>query len=148
MTIFKKVATNTKYFNFKELSPDTLLVDGFYVGEVEGEYGVQHEWKDLEGQIYVFGGGHLDWLVNKHLVPGSRCRVFFAGMDTLEKGRFKNKPVKKFELELAEEDVAEVKVEAPAEKPRKRVLKKKAEEPVVEDGGPEVDGDSMFTEGL
>lgn len=105
----KRVSGTTRYIDFNTAEEGDVLADGWYVGEVDGKYGMQHEFKELDGGLVVVGGGHLNYLVEKHLNKGTRCRVLFDGHEVMAKGKFSGKAVKKFALEL--EDVEPVVVE-------------------------------------
>ena len=102
---FKKVSGTKKYYKYTECTPNQKLVDdGDYVGETQGKFGVQHEFRQKNGEIVVLNSaGHLNWLLNEHLIEGQRCNVFYAEKKMLTKGPFKGKEAHTFELEIDDE---------------------------------------------
>lgn len=101
---FKKV-TGIRYSNFNELSPGDLLVDGYYLESFQGDLGMNYKFKDLDGEVYVTSGNHLGWLLDTYLPNGGRCKVFYEGKEKLTKGKFKGKEVKRFSLEIDDEEM-------------------------------------------
>lgn len=137
---FRKVAGTTKYYKLNECEEGDVLVEGIYVGEIEGKFGPQSLFRE-KNQKVVIGGRHLMYLLENEASEGDIVRVTYAGQETLTSGKFKGKPVHKFELEVddeantdtsdqpAEEEVEEEEVEEevkPVVKEKKKVAKKPA----------------------
>ena len=100
--MFRKVAGSRKYFKYAECEDGQLLVKaGVYAGPEEGKFGVQHVFKQQDGEIVVLNSsGHLNWLLDSHAAPGTLCNVFYKGRHMLTKGAFKGKEAHNFELEV------------------------------------------------
>ena len=90
-----------KYFNFDEIKDGTVLFEkAEYIGTVDGKFGAQLRFRDLDGQDYVVGGGSLNWrLENGDIDLGRVFRLTYKGKETLEKGNYAGRPVKVFEIE-------------------------------------------------
>lgn len=102
---FKKVSTARKYFKFAECKPGDKLVDaGIYVGPEEGRFGIQHIYKQTNGEIVCLNSsGHLNWLMENHVKPGQLVNVYYADKVMLTKGAFKGKEAHNFEVEIDDE---------------------------------------------
>lgn len=109
---FTKVG-NIKYYDLMQCSQGDLLVEGYYNGIVQGQFGDQYEFKGDDGALTVLSGGHLRWLIDKFVNIGDRCQVYYDGNDIMQKGAFKGKLAHKFELLVDEEDN-----NAPAQEPQ------------------------------
>lgn len=111
---FTKIAGVKKYFKYSECTQNQPLVaDGEYIGSEEGMYGIQHNFKQRDGNIVVLNkAGHLDWLLDNYVKLGQRVNINYAGKSELTKGQFKGKEAHSFELAI--EDVP-VDAKAPAE---------------------------------
>jgi len=111
---FKKVAATRKYYKYSECEKGQMLIDnGLYVGEEQGKYGIQHIFKQQDGQVVVLNSaGQLNWQLENHATPGkTRCNVFYAGKITLEKGAMAGKESHQFELET-DDDAPQAEVKA------------------------------------
>ena len=103
---FEDVSQPNKYFDFKKTKPNTVLFDGYYVGQVPNQKygGVQHVWKLKDGSRAVVGAGRLDYLYDDgRWREGDYCRVTFLGQQTLSEGKFKGKPFNDFKVEVDQE---------------------------------------------
>jgi hypothetical protein len=115
---FKKVAGARKYFKYVECEKGQKLVDsGLYVGPEEGRFGVNHIFRQNDGQVISLNSsGHLNWLLENHTTVGeSVCNVIYDGKEVLQKGMMKGKEAHRFELEIYEpgEDSKPVSKEMP-----------------------------------
>ena len=99
---FTKVETNRKYYKYAECTPGQKLVDaGIYTGPSEGKFGVQHSFAQADGTTVVLNSsGHLNWLLENHVVPGKLVNVFYADKVLLTRGTYKGKEAHNFELEV------------------------------------------------
>lgn len=76
-----------------------------YQGPEEGKFGIQHVFRQDNGEIVVLNSaGHLNWLLENHAPTGSLCNVSYAEKILLTKGAFKGKDAHNFELEVDDED--------------------------------------------
>jgi hypothetical protein len=116
---FKKVATSRKYFKYADCNPgDVLVNEGTYVGPEEGRYGVQHIFKQRNGEIVCLNSsGHLNWLIENHVSPGVVVNILYKERVTLTKGPMAGKDAHNFELEVEEvEEGVSAKGKVPTEK--------------------------------
>lgn len=113
---FKQVAGARTYYKYAECTDGQKLVDdGEFVGTEEGKFGVQHIFRQRDSKVVCLNSaGHLNWLVDNHVKPGSRCNVYYAGKTTLTKGAMAGKEAHNFSLEIDDEAA----VTAPAELPK------------------------------
>lgn len=113
---FKKVSGAVKYYRYAECQPGQLLVEGTFLGEREGKYGKEYEFRDVSGELVVLNkAGHLDWLMKKHAKPladGVPCQIYYADRNTLTSGKFAGKEAHRFDLYLDEEGGKPTKVNA------------------------------------
>lgn len=119
---FKKVSNSVRYVKYKECEEGQVIAEGVYLGTRQGQYGIQHSIKEADGIVVLNSSGQLNYLLKTHAPKGTPVRVTYAGMQTLETGRFKDKEAHNFELEVDEENKVEVddseeEEAAPAPKP-------------------------------
>lgn len=102
---FKKVAGARKYYKYAECSKgQKLIAAGLYVGPEEGKFGINHIFRQDDGQVVSLNSsGHLNWLMESHTTPGKTiCNVYYDGKEVLQKGAMKGKEAHRFELEVKE----------------------------------------------
>lgn len=99
---YQKVATQRKYFKYAECQKGQKLVDeGVYLGTEEGKFGIQHIFRQKDGETVVLNkSGHLDYLLAENATKGTKCNVIYDGKIVLTKGPFKGKEANNFELEV------------------------------------------------
>jgi hypothetical protein len=97
---FQKVGSGKfKFIKYKDAEEGQILAEGTYLGTRQGQYGIQHQVKEDSGDITVLNSaGHLNFLLENHVSRGDYIQVTYAGVETLEKGKFKGKEVHKFEV--------------------------------------------------
>lgn len=103
-----------KYFKYNECKEkDVLVAAGTYVGSEEGKFGVQHVFRQKDGDIVVLNSaGHLNFLLENHVQVGSICNVIYAGKVRLTRGAMAGKDAHNFEVEVADQVSAPTKVVA------------------------------------
>lgn len=102
---FRKVAGARKYYKYSECDKGQKLVSaGLYVGPEEGKFGINHVFKQEDGQtISLNSAGHLNWLLEDNTTAGKTvCNVYYDGKEMLTKGAMKGKEAHRFELEVRE----------------------------------------------
>lgn len=94
-----------KYYKYNECEQGQVLVDGAtYRGEREGMYGIQHIFKQEDGQFVILNSsGHLNWLLENRAAVGDYVRVTYDGLKKLDKGKFAGKDSHQFVLEIDED---------------------------------------------
>lgn len=102
---FKKVETNYRYLKYADCEEGDIVAEGIYTGSREGQYGIQHYVREQDGvSVVLNSAGHLNYLLKEAGVKkGNLIQVTYAGTEKLEKGKYKNKDVHKFELAIDEE---------------------------------------------
>ena len=107
---FKKVSVNKKYFKYAECTKgQQLVVEGSYMGPYEGKFGVQHDFKQKDGEIVCLNSaGQLNYLLENHVEVGDLVNVYYDGSVMLTKGTFKGKNAHNFSIEV-DTDGAKVK---------------------------------------
>jgi hypothetical protein len=98
---FKKVGGSRVYYKYSELSDgDTLIEGGTYLGSEEGKYGVVHLFQVDSETHCLNSAGQLNYLIDKYVAPGTRCRIVYCGKEVLTKGPMTGKESHKFGLEV------------------------------------------------
>ncbi len=87
---------------YKECQPGQKLVnEGSYLGPYQGKFGVQHDFKEKDGEIVCLNSsGHLNYLLETHVATGDLCNIYYKGVVVLNKGTFKGKEAHNFEIEI------------------------------------------------
>jgi acetyltransferase-like isoleucine patch superfamily enzyme len=114
---FKKVSGTRKYFKYKDCAPGQVLVEnGEYLGSEEGKFGIQHLFRQEDGEtVCLNSAGHLNYLIEKNVKPGMHCNVIYAEKVALTSGTFAGKEAHNFELEIDEGDLKRPPVKASVE---------------------------------
>jgi len=99
---FVKVSGSKKFFKYGECKKgDVLIAGGTYLGQEEGKFGIEHNFKLPSGELAVLNSaGHLNWLVQNFLPVGTVCNIVYGGKDVIAKGTFKGKESHRFDLEV------------------------------------------------
>lgn len=98
---FKSVFPARKYYKYSETEAGTVLATGIYKGPVEGTYGTQHIIREADGtEVVLNKAGHLDFLLAK-AGKGTTVQVVYLGEGIVTKGKFKNKKVHNFDVQVA-----------------------------------------------
>lgn len=102
---FKKKNVERIYTKYKECNQGDVIVEGVYQRVIEGNYGIQHEFRHpAEEKVRVLNSsGHLNFLLHEYANFGDYCRVTYEGTTTLEKGKMKGKEAHQFSLEIDDE---------------------------------------------
>lgn len=144
---FKKVeAGNNKYIKYADCEVDDVIAEGIYTGSREGQYGIQHYVRQDDGTTVVLNSaGHLNFLLKDGNVrKGDLIQVTYCGTEKLEKGKYKNKDVHKFELAIDEDGREDLGADDEEETPRssKGLGKSKNKREETEDADEDEDSDS------
>lgn len=109
---FRKVGGGERnYVKYSECSEGDVLAEGIFRGTEAGRYGDQHLFELEDGNTTVLNSaGQLNFLIDKHLVPGMLCRVTYAGKVTIAKGPMAGKESHQFELEVDDSAAPEAEV--------------------------------------
>jgi hypothetical protein len=104
---FQKIETNRRYVKYTQCKKgDVLVKNGTYVKSEENKMygGLNHLFREEEdGVITVLNkSGKLDWLIQTHLQPGSKCRITYQGKSVVSKGKFAGRDANDFSLEVDE----------------------------------------------
>jgi hypothetical protein len=104
-TMWKKVG-GRKYFKYSECEAGSVLVDGLeFIGTEQGKFGVIHVFSDDHGgETVLNSSGQLNYLVDRYLKTGDKCRVVYQGKAKLTKGAMAGKEAHNFELFIAGEE--------------------------------------------
>jgi len=104
---FKEVAGNKKYFKYAECTVDQILVEGKFIRDFQGRYGIQFEFEHKDGEIHVLNSaGQLNYKM-EFIKPGQMVRVTYKGMITLDKGPMKGKDSHQFTVDRDDEEALE-----------------------------------------
>lgn len=95
---FKEIsAGGTRYPKYNECEVGELIVEGKYIGTVEGKYGVEHKFEDDDGTVVLGSAGHLNYLMEQ-VKDGDLVQVKYAGSEVLKKGAFAGKSAHRFSV--------------------------------------------------
>jgi hypothetical protein len=98
---FKKVGGSRVYYKYSELTDgDTLIEGGTYLGSEEGKYGIVHLFQVDSETHCLNSAGQLNYLIDKYVAPGARCRITYCGKEVLTKGPMSGKESHRFGLEV------------------------------------------------
>ncbi len=113
---FKEVAGNKKYFKYGECEVGQILVEGRFIRDFQGRFGIQFEFEHKDGEIHVLNSaGQLNYKM-EFIKPGQVVQVIYKGMITLDKGPMKGKDSHQFEVLRDDDDEIEESVDGPDEK--------------------------------
>ena len=110
----------------EENEAGTLIVQGEYLGTVQGTYGDLYQFEQDGQKVVLNYAGHLKYLINEYLEEGDVCQIFYAGTEILQRGAFAGKETHKFELALAKKQ--ETSLELEKDRQKEEVLDEEAEE--------------------
>lgn len=115
---FQKVGGQSKYYKYAECEEGQKLVDaGTYLGAKEGKFGIQHVFKQKDGEMVTLNSsGHLNYLLENHVSTGTVCNVYYKEKILLTKGTFKGKEAHNFEIEVDDGPRMSAPKETPVEK--------------------------------
>lgn len=110
---FKEVAGTKKYFKYSECEKGDVLVEGKFIRDFEGKFGIQYEFEHKTGDIHVLNSsGQLNYKMD-FVNPGERVMIIYDGSIILEKGAMKGKMAHQFKLLRDEEDVETDELDGP-----------------------------------
>lgn len=104
MSNYKEIAGTKKYFKYRECEVGDVLVEGVFLHELQGRYGVQYEFEDKSGDIHVLNGsGQLQYKMD-FVKEGDKIKVIYDGEIDLTKGPMAGKTAHQFKLLRAMDD--------------------------------------------
>lgn len=87
------------YCKYAEKKPGDVLVDGKFLRDFQGKYGVQWEYLGNDGEIYVLNSsGQLNHKMESYVQPGDMVKIIYEGMILLDKGPMSGKMAHQFKL--------------------------------------------------
>jgi len=87
------------YCKYAECKPGQVLVDGKFLRDFQGKYGIQWEYLGNDGEIYVLNSsGQLNHKMESYVQPGDMVKVIYEGMILLDKGPMSGKMAHQFKL--------------------------------------------------
>jgi hypothetical protein len=76
---FKEIAGTKKYFKYAECEKGDVLVEGRFLRDIMGRYGVQWEFEDVSGEIHVLNSSG-QWNYKMDFVkPGQMVKIIYDG---------------------------------------------------------------------
>lgn len=104
---FKEIAGTKKYFKYADCDKGDVLVEGKFLREIQGKYGVQYEFMDNSGDMVVLNkAGQLDYKM-EFIRPGDVLKIVYEGKIVLDKGPMAGKDSNQFTL-MRDDDLSEV----------------------------------------
>jgi len=102
---FKEVGGRKKYFKFAECEIGEVLVEGEYHREVQGKYGIQYEFLNIDGEVHVLNGsGQLKYKMD-FIREGDKVKITYEGSELLTKGPMAGKSAHQFKI-LRDDDAS------------------------------------------
>jgi len=104
---FQEVAGQKKYIKYNECKKGDVLVEGKYLRDIQGKFGVQYEFLSESGDVVVLNkAGQLDYKM-EFIRQGDVLKIIYDGSIILEKGAYAGKPSHQFIL-LRDDDLSEL----------------------------------------
>jgi hypothetical protein len=95
----KEIGGQKKYFKYADCKPGDVLVDGKFLRDFQGKYGIQWEYLDNSGEVVVLNSaGQLNYKMDAYVSPGDMVQIIYEGMITLDKGPMSGKDSHQFKL--------------------------------------------------
>lgn len=98
-----RYSTDANLVLYKNFDVGALLLKGEYLGEVEGQYGTNYQFKTPEGIKTLPGSKDMNELARVHFRPGRTIAVYLKDRKMIKTGKFKGKPFLQFECEYDED---------------------------------------------
>ncbi len=96
--MFKEIAGNKKYFKYAECEVGQVLVEGRFIRDFQGRFGIQYEFENKDGEIHVLNSsGQLNYKM-EFVKPNEIVQVIYDGMILLTKGPMKGKDAHQFKV--------------------------------------------------
>ena len=100
---YKEVGGQKTYWKFKDVEPDTVMIEGVYHREIQSRYGPQFEFENDDGSIHVLpAAGQLKYKMD-FIREGDRVKIIYKGEEILQTGAMKGRPAHQF-LVLKDDD--------------------------------------------
>jgi hypothetical protein len=100
--VIRSVTGSKKYFRYADCEDGEMLIEnGVYLGETEGRYGIQHEFRLQDGTVVVLNSaGHLNFQLQHYVKPGQACWVVYSGKGEVPSGPLKGKMFHRFDVQI------------------------------------------------
>jgi hypothetical protein len=93
---FQNLDLTKVYHKYAEKTKGEVIVEGFFIGSTQGTYGIQHNFRTLDGKLHVLNSaGHLNYAVEQ-LTVGNFCQIRYDGEIRLTKGPMAGKNAHQF----------------------------------------------------
>ena len=104
---FQEVAGQKKYVKYGDCSKGDVLVEGKFIRDIQGKYGIQYEFMNEDGDVVVLNkAGQLDYKM-EFIRPGDVLKITYEGMILLDKGPMAGKDSHQFTL-MRDDDLSEL----------------------------------------
>ena len=98
---YQEITGVTTYPKYKECEPGDVLVEGEYLQNFQGMYGVQYKFRSRSGGFVVLGkSGNLDYKM-EFVEPGSLVKITYEGEEILKTGKYKGRHCHQFSVMVA-----------------------------------------------
>ncbi len=94
---FEKIGGVKKYIKYAECEKGDVLVEGTFLKDFQGKYGVQYEFNGKDGITVLNSSGHLNYLMD-FVNEGDKVKIVYDGTVEMTKGPMKGKMAHQFEL--------------------------------------------------
>lgn len=114
MSVGNEIGGRKIYCKYAEKKPGDVLVDGKFLRDFQGKYGIQWEYLDNSGEVVVLNSaGQLNYKMDAYVNPGDMVQIVYEGMITLDKGPMSGKDSHQFKLiDMGKAPVTKATVEA------------------------------------
>ena len=99
MSVGNEIGGRKIYCKYAQKKPGDVLVDGKFLRDFQGKYGIQWEFLGNDGEIYVLNSaGQLNYKMDAYVSPGDMVQIIYEGMILLDKGPMSGKDSHQFKL--------------------------------------------------
>lgn len=100
---FREVATSKMFYSYPKTEPNTVLLEGWFIGTTQGKFGLEHTFVDRDQKYHVLNSaGHLNYQLRLR-AAGDFCRITFLGKTRLTRGSMSGKDCNQFKVEVDDE---------------------------------------------
>ena len=82
---FKEIAGKKNYRKYADCEEGDVLVEGVFLRQVQGRYGVQYEFESDNGSIEVLNSAGLLNHKMQYIREGDRVKIIYDGSEILER---------------------------------------------------------------
>ena len=99
MSVGSEIGGRKIYTKYADCKPGQVLVDGKFLRDFQGKYGIQWEFLGNDGEIHVLNSaGQLNYKMDAYVSPGDMVQIIYQGMILLDKGPMSGKDSHQFKL--------------------------------------------------